>query len=61
MLMGRNPFSNKNEQNVSFFFKNAKSRIENLPVLSEKDIENVNSRIDELKKINNSKMSKKRK
>lgn len=55
------PISNKNEQNMNFSFENAKSRIENLPGLSEKDTENVKSRIDELEKINNSKMSKKRK
>lgn len=55
------PISNKNEQNINFSFKNAKSRIENLPSLSEKDTENVKSRIDELEKINASKISKKRK
>lgn len=55
------PVTNSNDININFSFKDARQQIEEMPELNEAETEELKAKIDELEKINNEKISKKKK
>ena len=55
------PVTNSNDININLSFKDARQQIEEMPGLNEAETEELRAKIDELEKINNEKISKKKK